>query len=97
LTPGEEFGLRDGLIYCRTDYELISQGDYIPSLSPGGLGLPGHSPNGAGSVPGFYNGVGSVQKGRPRKRKSPLPDHGDGCTPLGEFLMGNLDSVCLVL
>ena len=81
LTPGEEFGLRDNLIYCRTDYELIFQGDYIPSLSPG-MGHPGHSPNPNGSIP-FYNGVGGVQKGRPRKRKSPLPD-GDGCTNMGE-------------
>ena len=82
LTPGEEFGLRDNLIYCRTDYELIFQGDYIPSLSPA-MGLPGHSPNNPnGSIP-FYNGVGAVQKGRPRKRKSPLPD-GDGCTSMGE-------------
>ena len=53
LTPGEEFGLRDNLIYCRTDYELIFQGDYIPSLSPG-MGHPGHSPNPNGSIP-FYN------------------------------------------
>ncbi|PVD21963.1 hypothetical protein C0Q70_17766 [Pomacea canaliculata] len=81
LTPGEEFGLRDNQVYCRTDYELMFQGDYIPSLSPGiggPAGLSTHSPNPNGPIP-FYNGVGAVQKGRPRKRKSPLPD-GDGCT-----------------
>lgn len=87
LTPGEEFGLRDNLVYCRTDYELIFQGDYIPSLSPGlvgGSANPGHSPTPNGQIP-FYNGVGAVQKGRPRKRKSPLPD-GDGCNSMGEYL-----------
>ncbi|XP_025113346.1 LIM/homeobox protein Lhx9-like [Pomacea canaliculata] len=84
LTPGEEFGLRDNQVYCRTDYELMFQGDYIPSLSPGiggPAGLSTHSPNPNGPIP-FYNGVGAVQKGRPRKRKSPLPD-GDGCTNMG--------------
>ncbi|XP_074655751.1 LIM/homeobox protein Lhx9-like [Tubulanus polymorphus] len=64
LTPGEQFGMKDSMIYCRAHYELLIQGDYLNGITSN---LNGHQ------VP-FYNGVGSVQKGRPRKRKSPEPD-----------------------
>ncbi|XP_042191850.1 LIM/homeobox protein Lhx9 isoform X2 [Callorhinchus milii] len=62
---------KDGSIYCKEDYyrvhfESLMQGDYHTQLNytelaakSGGLGLP------------YFNGTGTVQKGRPRKRKSP--------------------------
>lgn len=74
LTTGDQFGMQDDLIYCRTDYEIIFQGDYFSRMHPA---LP--CPNN-GHIP-FYNGVGTaVQKGRPRKRKNHVIDH-DGCPP----------------
>ncbi|KAL7885168.1 hypothetical protein AOLI_G00079380 [Acnodon oligacanthus] len=63
----------DSLVYCRLHFETLVQGDY---------GAPfGHADvaHGKGAVPAgplglaYYNGVGTVQKGRPRKRKSPGP------------------------
>ncbi|XP_050411542.1 LIM/homeobox protein Lhx9 [Patella vulgata] len=83
LTTGEQFGMKDHLVYCRTDYEMIFQGDYLSNMSLG-LGGHHHSP----TLP-YYNGVGAVQKGRPRKRKSPCPEM-DGC-PQGMGL-GPLDN-----
>ncbi|KAL5011794.1 hypothetical protein ScPMuIL_010345 [Solemya velum] len=71
LATGDQFGMKENLVYCRTDYELLFHGEFMQSMSPGLAGSPGtHLP--------YYNGVGAVQKGRPRKRKSPLPDS-DGC------------------
>ncbi|XP_030624974.1 LIM/homeobox protein Lhx2-like [Chanos chanos] len=74
LTTGDHFGMRDSLVYCRLHFETIiheeyqshfSQTDVSPGKGLGGtvnsLGLP------------YYNGVPTVQKGRPRKRKSPGP------------------------
>ncbi|XP_059155484.1 LIM/homeobox protein Lhx9-like [Physella acuta] len=85
LKSGEQYGLKDNLIYCRMDYELMFQGEFnLPSMSPG-MGPHGaHSPGGGPPIP-FYNGVGAVQKGRPRKRKSPMSD-GDGCSPSIEII-----------
>ncbi|XP_064649177.1 LIM/homeobox protein Lhx9-like isoform X2 [Lineus longissimus] len=77
LTPGEQFGMRDNMVYCRAHYELIMQGDFMPCLSP--------SLNGPVT---YYNGVGAVQKGRPRKRKSPEPET---CLGLGLHGQENLD------
>ena len=75
LTPGEQFGMKESLVYCRSDYEVIFQGEFLnmsPEMGAGSGGLP------------YYNGVGAVQKGRPRKRKSPLSDM-DGCpTSMGK-------------
>ncbi|GFO39794.1 LIM/homeobox protein lhx9, partial [Plakobranchus ocellatus] len=55
LKSGEQYGLRDGLLYCRMDYELMFQGEFgmAPGghLSPGilGAGGGGHlSPGGGG-------------------------------------------------
>ncbi|XP_014664436.1 PREDICTED: LIM/homeobox protein Lhx9-like [Priapulus caudatus] len=83
LTPGEHFGMKENMVYCRTHYEFMMQGDYLPPHMHGSPGLPPGLPHGLppGSLP-FYNGVGAVQKGRPRKRKSPAPDL-DGCPSLG--------------
>ncbi|XP_078496933.1 LIM/homeobox protein Lhx2 [Lissotriton helveticus] len=74
LTTGDHFGMKDSLVYCRLHFESLIQGEYqvhfnhadgVPAKGLGGgpnaLGLP------------YYNGVGTVQKGRPRKRKSPGP------------------------
>ncbi|MBW04349.1 LIM/homeobox protein Lhx9, partial [Eschrichtius robustus] len=66
LTTGDHFGMKDSLVYCRAHFETLLQGEYTPQLSytelaakSGGLALP------------YFNGAGTVQKGRPRKRKSP--------------------------
>ena len=66
LTTGDHFGMKDSLVYCRAHFETLLQGEYPPQLSyselaakSGGLALP------------YFNGTGTVQKGRPRKCKSP--------------------------
>lgn len=66
LTTGDHFGMKDNLVYCRVHFESLVQSDYHTQLNytelaakSGGLGLP------------YFNGTGTVQKGRPRKRKSP--------------------------
>ncbi|XP_014219811.1 LIM/homeobox protein Lhx9-like [Copidosoma floridanum] len=79
LNKGDHFGQRDGLVYCRRDYELICCSvDYgSTSGSVDDLGSPGVSP-----LPGYYSAAeqspitsgggaigGGAQKGRPRKRK----------------------------
>ncbi len=82
LTTGDYFGMKEDMIYCRSHYELLLQGDF---MQPGG-GDPGVGgaalPAGPHTQIPFYNGVGTTQKGRPRKRKSPMPDQ-DPC--LGEY------------
>ncbi|XP_078075470.1 LIM/homeobox protein Lhx9 isoform X1 [Mustelus asterias] len=79
LTTGDHFGMKDNLVYCRVHFESLMQGDYHTQLNytelaakSGGLGLP------------YFNGTGTVQKGRPRKRKSPalgvdIPTYNPGC------------------
>ncbi|XP_016020580.1 LIM/homeobox protein Lhx9 isoform X6 [Rousettus aegyptiacus] len=79
LTTGDHFGMKDSLVYCRAHFETLLQGEYAPQLSytelaakSGGLGLP------------YFNGAGTVQKGRPRKRKSPalgvdIVNYSSGC------------------
>lgn len=66
LATGDHFGMKDGLVYCRAHFESLVHGDFPAPLSytelaakGGGLALP------------YFNGAGTVQKGRPRKRKSP--------------------------
>ncbi|XP_039582338.1 LOW QUALITY PROTEIN: LIM/homeobox protein Lhx9 [Passer montanus] len=79
LTTGDHFGMKDNLVYCRAHFESLLQGEYPPQLSytelaakSGGLALP------------YFNGTGTVQKGRPRKRKSPalgvdIVSYNSGC------------------
>ncbi|XP_076126106.1 LIM/homeobox protein Lhx2-like isoform X1 [Alosa pseudoharengus] len=73
LTTGDHFGMKDSLVYCRLHFESLIQGDYPAHfnhsdvVSAKGLGTAG--PLGLS----YYNGVSTVQKGRPRKRKSPGP------------------------
>ncbi|KAL4593287.1 LIM/homeobox protein Lhx2 [Arapaima gigas] len=71
LTTGDHFGMKDSLVYCRAHLETLVRGDHQARFGhadpvagkgpPAGLALP------------YYSGVGTVQKGRPRKRKSPGP------------------------
>ncbi|KAG6927954.1 LIM homeobox 9 [Chelydra serpentina] len=79
LTTGDHFGMKDNLVYCRAHFETLLQGEYPSQLSytelaakSGGLALP------------YFNGTGTVQKGRPRKRKSPalgvdIVSYNSGC------------------
>ncbi|XP_029115178.1 LIM/homeobox protein Lhx2 isoform X2 [Scleropages formosus] len=75
LTTGDHFGMKDSLVYCRVHFETLVQGEYhahfnhadVASSKGAGLGAP----TSLGLT--YYNGVGTVQKGRPRKRKSPGP------------------------
>lgn len=74
LATGDQFGMRDGLVYCRPHYELL---DYCDSVEQ----LVYHRP----SSPIYYAGgqspgSGVQHKGRPRKRKIPVDR--DGCSPL---------------
>ncbi|XP_051508535.1 LIM/homeobox protein Lhx2-like [Myxocyprinus asiaticus] len=73
LTTGDHFGMKDSLVYCRLHFETLIQGDFpthfnhtdvVPNKGLGTTGPLGLS---------YYNGVNTVQKGRPRKRKSPGP------------------------
>ncbi|XP_059379364.1 LIM/homeobox protein Lhx2-like [Carassius carassius] len=73
LTTGDHFGMKDSLVYCRLHFETLVQGDFpthfnhtdvAPNKGLGSTGPLGLS---------YYNGVNTVQKGRPRKRKSPGP------------------------
>ncbi|GAB1597429.1 LIM/homeobox protein Lhx9-like [Argonauta hians] len=60
LQAGDTFGLREHFVYCQIHYEDSYQSEYI-SLSPD---------INTNQAP-YYNGVGTLQKGRPRKRRSP--------------------------
>ncbi|KAL3871916.1 hypothetical protein ACJMK2_039988 [Sinanodonta woodiana] len=81
LTTGDYFGMKENLIYCKPDYELLFQGDGMQNLSSGIIGPP------AGDIP-FYSGVKRTQKGRPRKRKITTSD-GNMCTQqhLGKMIL----------
>ncbi|XP_053229703.1 LIM/homeobox protein Lhx2 isoform X1 [Podarcis raffonei] len=75
LTTGDHFGMKDNLVYCRLHFEALLQGEYQLHFNHG-EGAAGKGPAlGAAATLGlpYYNGVGTVQKGRPRKRKSPGP------------------------
>ncbi|XP_063050351.1 LIM/homeobox protein Lhx2-like [Engraulis encrasicolus] len=77
LTTGDHFGMKDTLVYCRLHFEgLVHAGDFgsahfnhadVVAMAAKGLGAA--APLGLA----YYNGVSTVQKGRPRKRKSPGP------------------------
>ncbi|XP_038231096.1 LIM/homeobox protein Lhx2 isoform X1 [Dermochelys coriacea] len=77
LTTGDHFGMKDNLVYCRLHFETLIQGEYQVHFSHSDVAAGKGPALGAGSantlgLP-YYNGVGTVQKGRPRKRKSPGP------------------------
>ncbi|XP_036385420.1 LIM/homeobox protein Lhx2-like isoform X2 [Megalops cyprinoides] len=77
LTTGDHFGMKDSLVYCRVHFETLIQGEYQAhynhtDIAPNkGGGLGAGTANALGL--GYYNGASTVQKGRPRKRKSPGP------------------------
>ncbi|XP_024070294.1 LIM/homeobox protein Lhx2 isoform X2 [Terrapene carolina triunguis] len=77
LTTGDHFGMKDNLVYCRLHFETLLQGEYQVHFNHSDVAAGKGPALGAGSantlgLP-YYNGVGTVQKGRPRKRKSPGP------------------------
>ena len=84
LNTGEHFGMKDSMIYCKIHYEMILQEDAMVNTTPppGSIHHTGHHHN-----LHFLSGTGTIQKGRPRKRKSPLPDV-DMCMPMGKCYRG---------
>ncbi|KAM4021463.1 LIM/homeobox protein Lhx9 isoform 3-T7 [Anomaloglossus baeobatrachus] len=68
LSTGDHFGMKENLVYCRAHFELLVQGEFHPQLNYTELSAKG---GGLSALPYFTNGTGTVQKGRPRKRKSP--------------------------
>ncbi|XP_053328658.1 LIM/homeobox protein Lhx2 [Spea bombifrons] len=76
LTTGDHFGMKDNLVYCRLHFETLIQGEYQVHFNHSEVASGKGSGLGSGANPlglPYYNGVGTVQKGRPRKRKSPGP------------------------
>lgn len=73
LTTGDHFGMKDSLVYCRLHFETLIQGEYQTHFNHADV-VP-HKGLGPANALGlsYFNGVGTVQKGRPRKRKSPGP------------------------
>lgn len=82
--------MKDSLVYCRLHFETLIQGDFPTHFnhtdvaSNKGLGSTG--PLGLS----YYNGVNTVQKGRPRKRKSPGPGADLAAYNAGESIIGVL-------
>ncbi|KAM6430974.1 LIM/homeobox protein Lhx2 [Liasis olivaceus] len=75
LTTGDHFGMKDGLVYCRLHFEALLRDEYQLHFNHA-EGVAGKGPALGAAAPlglPYYNGVGTVQKGRPRKRKSPGP------------------------
>lgn len=73
LTTGDHFGMKDSLVYCRLHFETLIQGEYQTHYN--NADVASHKGLGTANTLGlsYFNGVGTVQKGRPRKRKSPGP------------------------
>ncbi|CAB1321775.1 unnamed protein product [Coregonus sp. 'balchen'] len=73
LTTGDHFGMKDSLVYCRLHFENLIQGEYQTHFNH--ADVASHKGLGPANALGlsYFNGVGTVQKGRPRKRKSPGP------------------------
>ncbi|XP_013784573.2 LIM/homeobox protein Lhx9-like [Limulus polyphemus] len=71
LTQGDYFGLKDNLVYCRTHYELLVQGEsYLPPDIGTNRTIEGQSGESGQFHYSNYTSTGTVRKGRPRKRKS---------------------------
>lgn len=73
LTTGDHFGMKDSLVYCRLHFETLIQGEYETHFNHADV-VP-HKGLGPANTLGlsYFSSVGTVQKGRPRKRKSPGP------------------------
>ena len=65
--------MKDSLVYCRLHFETLLQGEYQTHFNH--ADVVAHKGLGPANALGlsYFNGVGTVQKGRPRKRKSPGP------------------------
>ncbi|XP_033865181.1 LIM/homeobox protein Lhx9-like isoform X3 [Acipenser ruthenus] len=79
LTTGDHFGMKENLVYCRVHFETLLQGEYHPQLNYTELAAKG-----VGLALPYFNSTGTVQKGRPRKRKSPamgvdIANYNSGC------------------
>ena len=72
LNTGEQFGMRDNLIFCKQHYEFPSSGEFPPQSMMGELKDMGNSLSPQYGFPG----VNPPNKGRPRKRKN-QPTCGD--------------------
>lgn len=71
LTTGDHFGMKDNVVYCRAHFESLLQGTDPASYPPPQLSYTELAAKGGGLALPYFNGTGTVQKGRPRKRKSP--------------------------
>ncbi|KAG8132744.1 hypothetical protein E2320_010572 [Naja naja] len=71
LTTGDHFGMKDNVVYCRAHFESLLQGTDPASYPPASLSYTELAAKGGGLALPYFNGTGTVQKGRPRKRKSP--------------------------
>ncbi|XP_070587331.1 LIM/homeobox protein Lhx9 isoform X1 [Erythrolamprus reginae] len=84
LTTGDHFGMKDNVVYCRAHFESLLQGTDPASYPPASLSYTELAAKGGGLALPYFNGTGTVQKGRPRKRKSPalgvdLVSYSSGC------------------
>ena len=81
LNTGEHFGMKDSQIYCKIHYELLLQQEECM--------LSGGTPPPLSQLNGLHHGLpymgNNIQKGRPRKRKSPLPESDMCGVPMGKF------------
>uniref|UniRef100_A0ACB8F319 LIM/homeobox protein Lhx9 n=1 Tax=Sphaerodactylus townsendi TaxID=933632 RepID=A0ACB8F319_9SAUR len=71
LTTGDHFGMKDNVVYCRAHFESLLQGADPAAYPPPQLSYTELAGKGGGLALPYFNGTGTVQKGRPRKRKSP--------------------------
>lgn len=92
LTTGDHFGMKDSLVYCRLHFETLVQGEYQTHFNHADV-VP-HKGLGPANTLGlsYFNGVGTVQKGRPRKRKSPGPGAELAAYNAGKGLRARLSS-----
>ncbi|XP_013793889.1 LIM/homeobox protein Lhx2-like, partial [Limulus polyphemus] len=71
LTQGDYFGLKDNLVYCRTHYELLVQGEpYLPTDRRTNGTIGDQPSEHVQPHDSSYPPMGNVRKGRPRKRKA---------------------------
>lgn len=70
LSTGDQFGMKESMVYCRLHFESLMHGEYPHQQHPQ-LNYAELAAKGASLALPYFNGTGTVQKGRPRKRKSP--------------------------
>ncbi|KAM9461011.1 LIM/homeobox protein Lhx9 isoform 2-T3 [Clarias gariepinus] len=85
LSTGDHFGMKESLVYCRLHFESLVHGEYQHHQQPHAqLNYADLATKGASLALPYFNGSGTVQKGRPRKRKSPamgidISTYNSGC------------------